>query len=678
MPAIAGRVRWWRRVSLRQQMVYGFAIPVLVVLLASLYVAMALESMRDAARESIASSQATNLRYALLNLVVDAETGLRGYLLTSDPEFLEPFDTGSKLEGISRQLDVSEKAEPEHLRKLREVQALFKRWRSDFAEPLIRLRHDAPIGIDDDLEQLVELATTPRTPEQQRALDHAREQAQVALMRSGAGGRAVELQPLLEKMESDPVLDPVSLATLRKLAQAYRHDDEQITTIVQTKRGKRIIDQIRTLMKASLEDEQDEQRRTVDTATASTDRARWIARLVPAGALIIGLSLVLLLLVDAIRAIGATTKAAEAVAGGDLDKRVKVLRGDELGSLGHAFNRMAAELADRRRRGAALDRFQTLLISSNSMEELYDVVARLCTELFPGSSGAVYRIAASRNLADRVGSWNWPEAANGRVLEPQECRAIRTGQPYFLSSESLEVPCRHTEHLGVSVGRSACLPLSAHGEILGILQLCRFDEVRGPISQPNRATAVLIAEQLAMAMANLQLREQLRQQSIRDPLTGLFNRRYLEETMERELARSARNGQPLAVVAIDVDHFKRFNDTHGHEAGDHVLVELARLLRESVRNTDIACRYGGEEFVLLMPDSPLSVAIERVEMLRTQVSALRLQFGGGQHEPVTISIGLATAPEDGHRADVLLRNADTALYAAKAGGRNRLVVYQAP
>jgi diguanylate cyclase (GGDEF)-like protein len=190
--------------------------------------------------------------------------------------------------------------------------------------------------------------------------------------------------------------------------------------------------------------------------------------------------------------------------------------------------------------------------------------------------------------------------------------------------------------------------------------------------------AVLIAEQLAMAMANLQLREQLRQQSIRDPLTGLFNRRYLEETMERELARSIRNGQPLAVVAIDVDHFKRFNDTHGHEAGDQVLVELARLLRESVRNTDIACRYGGEEFVLLMPDSPPAIAIERVETLRAQVSALRLQFGAGRNEPLTISIGLATAPQDGHRADVLLRNADTALYAAKAGGRNRLVVYRAP
>jgi diguanylate cyclase (GGDEF)-like protein len=660
-------------------MAYGLAIPILIVLLASLYVANALESTGHAASASVESTEALALRYELLNRVVDAETGLRGYLLSSDPDFLTTYLAApAAMARVGKRLEVTDAPEPEHIDKLRQVQVLFKRWRSEFAEPLIKLRHDAPIGIDDDLEQLVALAATAGRPDQQRALDHAREHAQLALMHSGAGGRAAVLLPLLERMESDPVLDPASLATLRGLAEAYRHDCEQITTIVQSKRGKRIIDQIRVLMEAAFRDELVEQRQSIDAATATSGRARWIARLAPAAALMIGLSLVLLLLVDAIRAIGATTKAAEAVAGGDLDKRVNVLRGDELGKLGHAFNRMAAELADRRCRGAALDRFQTLLISSNTMEELYDVVARLCTEMFPGSSGAVYRIAASRNLADRVSSWNWPEAANGRVLEPQECRAIRTGQPYFLSSDSLEVPCRHTEHLGVAVGRSACLPLSAHGEILGILQLCRFDELPGAISQPNRRMAVLIAEQLAMAMANLQLREQLRQQSIRDPLTGLFNRRYLEETMERELARSIRNGQPLAVVAIDVDHFKRFNDTHGHEAGDQVLVELARLLRESVRNTDIACRYGGEEFVLLMPDSPPAIAIERVETLRAQVSALRLQFGAGRNEPLTISIGLATAPQDGHRADVLLRNADTALYAAKAGGRNRLVVYRAP
>ena len=660
-------------------MVYGFAIPVLIVLLASLYVAKALESTRQAARASVESTEALALRYELLSFVVDAETGLRGYLLTSDREFLTPYQSApAQMARVGRRLEITDAPEPEHIRKLRLVQVLFKRWRSEFAEPLIRLRQAAPTRIAEDLDQLADLAAAPRTAAQWRALDHRREQVQLALARNGAGDHGSELLPLLERMESAAAIDPGALATLRSLARDYRQDEERITTIVQSKRGKRIIDQIRGLMEAAFQDELVEQRQSLDVATTTAERARWIARLGPAVALVIGLSLVLLLLVDAIRAIGATTKAAEAVAGGDLDKRVNVLRRDELGQLGHAFNRMATELADRRRRGAALDRFQTLLVSSNSLEELYDVVARLCRELFPGSSGAVYRIAASRNLADRVAKWNWPEAANGRVLEPQECRAIRTGQPYFLSSDSLEVPCRHTEQLGVPVGRSACLPLSAHGEILGILQLCRFDEMRGAITEANRGTVVLIAEQLAMAMANLQLREQLRQQSIRDPLTGLFNRRYLEETMERELARSVRSGQPLAVVAIDVDHFKRFNDTHGHEAGDHVLVELARLIRESIRTTDIACRYGGEEFVLLLPDSPPSIAFERAEILRTLVSALRLQFGAGQHEGVTISIGLASAPQDGNRADVLLRNADTALYAAKAGGRNRLVVYQAP
>ena len=390
------------------------------------------------------------------------------------------------------------------------------------------------------------------------------------------------------------------------------------------------------------------------------------------------MALVLLLLVDAIRAIGATTKAAEAVAGGHLDKRVKVLRRDELGQLGQAFNRMAGELSEDRRRSAALDRYQTLLVTSNTLDELYQVVARICTEMFPLGGGAIYRIAASRNMAEMALSWGWPEGANGRLLEPSECRALRTGQPYFATAGTLELPCRHIERIGVPVSHSLCLPLAAQGETLGILQLCRFSTGGPAVSRRAMDTAALIGEQFAMALANLELREQLRQQSIRDLLTGLFNRRYLEETMERELARSVRNRQPRAVVAIDVDHFKRFNDAHGHEAGDKVLVELAHLLRESVRNTDIACRYGGEEFVLLMPDSPPAIAIERVEALRAQVSALRLQFGAGQHEPVTISIGLAMAPQDGNRADVLLRNADTALYAAKAGGRNRLVVYQAP
>ena len=671
-------MRLWRRVSLRQQMAWGFALPVLIVLMASMYVANALDATRDAARAAVESTGAIGLRYALLTWVIDSETGLRGYLLSGDPEFLQPYVAApAQLQRVGRQLESTEESEPQHLRKLRAVQALYQRWRSGFAQPLIALRQSTPVGMAERAERVADLGAVTRTPAQEQALREARDWIHTSLADAHRTPRDDALLSLLERTQTDGAASPGEWKSLKSIADGYRSDEDRITAIIQSRGGKRDIDQIRALMDLSFQDELQEQRRALDTATAIAERARWIARLAPVGALIIGLSLVLLLLLDAIHAIAATIRAAEIVAEGNLDKRIRVMRHDELGQLGLAFNQMASELADRSRRAAVLDRFQSALTSSDSMEELYGAAAGVCGELFPGASGAIYWIAASRNLAEHVASWNWPAAATNRMLDPNDCRALRTGQPYFISTASLEMPCRHTVALGVPVTRSACLPLAAHGEIFGILQLCRFHEELGEIPQAMRSEDVLVANQLAMAMANLKLREQLRQRSIRDPLTGLFNRRYLEETMERELARSARNRQPLAVVVIDVDHFKRFNDTYGHEAGDLVLVELGRLLQASVRDTDIACRYGGEEFVLLMPDSPVSIAMERAEALRLQVAALRLHFGGGVHEPVTISAGVAAAPKDGDRADVLIRNGDSALYAAKSAGRNRVVSYKA-
>ena len=188
-------------------------------------------------------------------------------------------------------------------------------------------------------------------------------------------------------------------------------------------------------------------------------------------------------------------------------------------------------------------------------------------------------------------------------------------------------------------------------------------------------TAALTGKQLSMSMANMMLCEQLRKQSIRDPLAGLFNRRYLE-TMERELARTSRNGQPPAVVAIDVDHFQRFNDSHGHDAVDKVLVELAKVLRSGIHSTDIACRYGGEEFVLVMPESSHAIAMERVEARRRQIRELRVRPGEVTLEAITISARIAHAPEQGEGSEILLRNADTALYEAKAAVRDRTIAYQ--
>jgi diguanylate cyclase (GGDEF)-like protein len=189
--------------------------------------------------------------------------------------------------------------------------------------------------------------------------------------------------------------------------------------------------------------------------------------------------------------------------------------------------------------------------------------------------------------------------------------------------------------------------------------------------------ARVVADSVAQALANLALRETLRQQAIRDPLTNLFNRRYMEASLERELLRAARNHQSVSVIMLDVDHFKQVNDRHGHSTGDAVLRQLGRYLNEHIRGGDIACRYGGEEFTLILPETTLAQARQRAEQHRQEFKALTLL--GDQHEAgaLTISLGVATFPEQGDTAEQVLQAADAALYRAKHNGRNRVEVADA-
>jgi diguanylate cyclase (GGDEF)-like protein len=176
-----------------------------------------------------------------------------------------------------------------------------------------------------------------------------------------------------------------------------------------------------------------------------------------------------------------------------------------------------------------------------------------------------------------------------------------------------------------------------------------------------------------MALSNLQLREKLRDQSIRDPLTSLFNRRYTEETLTRELHRAERSRQELAVLAIDVDHFKRFNDTFGHQAGDQVLRELAAVLTGRTRAGDIVSRMGGEELLVVLPAANLADAMEKADQIRVAVSELQVKHLNRDLGQVTISTGVAVFPHHGRDGDALIRAADAALYQAKREGRNRVV-----
>lgn len=197
----------------------------------------------------------------------------------------------------------------------------------------------------------------------------------------------------------------------------------------------------------------------------------------------------------------------------------------------------------------------------------------------------------------------------------------------------------------------------------------------------------LLKSEQALHEANRALQQQLSEinklqvllseQANRDPLTGLFNRRYLDSTLERELARSKREGQPLSLILIDIDYFKQINDTYGHLAGDAVLKEMAGMLETQARLADVACRYGGEEFLMLLPNMPQAKAVERAQQWRTDFAATTIKFGEFRMQ-VTLSLGIATYPGHGTTAEALIQCADDALYRAKTEGRNRVVVCEAP
>jgi diguanylate cyclase (GGDEF)-like protein len=320
-----------------------------------------------------------------------------------------------------------------------------------------------------------------------------------------------------------------------------------------------------------------------------------------------------------------------------------------------------------------------LLQACSSSAEAYDIVAQFCAHLFPAYAGVLYIFGASRNLVKSVATWNDPQVGDV-AFEPDDCWALRRGQPYIVDAGQFATPCRHLKDIH---GGHACLPLMAQGTGLGILyfQSGQHDgaQAQGEFLNPeNRQFAITAGETVAISLSNLYLQESLRVQSIRDPLTLLFNRRYLEESGERELFRMARGKKPAGLAMLDLDHFKTFNDAFGHEGGDALLRAFGQFLREYLRKEDIACRYGGEEFCILFCESSLDDAVRRAEQLRSEVSHLIVHHGGQHLGEITISAGVASYPTHGSVLSELITAADSALYQAKAAGRNRVVTASTP
>jgi diguanylate cyclase (GGDEF)-like protein len=307
-------------------------------------------------------------------------------------------------------------------------------------------------------------------------------------------------------------------------------------------------------------------------------------------------------------------------------------------------------------------------------QEAYACSARHLHQLVPGSNGAISIINNSRSMLIASSTWGEPEGMLDG-FEAQTCCGLRTGRPRWRKPGESEIHCTH--FAGVAPENYMCIPLAALGETLGFAYVNLPTEAAETLAAARVALINEMVELAAMAIAGLNLRAKLENQSIRDGLTNLFNRHFLEIALEREVQRSVRSRAPLALLMLDVDHFKAFNDLFGHEAGDLVLRELAVCLQSAVRAEDIVCRYGGEEFVILLPEITQELALEAAERLRQRVTTMRLELRGEPLRQISISVGLAMYPEQADTAGELLRMADRGLYQAKRAGRNQVQVVKA-
>lgn len=310
------------------------------------------------------------------------------------------------------------------------------------------------------------------------------------------------------------------------------------------------------------------------------------------------------------------------------------------------------------------------LQSSRSLDELFEMVARFMTHMLPDCEGSVYVYSNSRDVLDGATSWN--EGDHKAHIHPEECWGLRRGRTYVYGTSSIDFVCEHAEPHDDRP--YFCFPILAHGETVGLMHLKAKTMMSVDAFKEYQKLAQMCAEQISLAIANVQMRDQLQERSVRDPLTGLFNRRHMTDYLRKMIQSAQRTEEVFSMLYLDVDHFKKFNDNHGHDAGDMVLRTVGEALERACDGDEIACRMGGEEFMLLLPGTDRKTAESRAEKLRRAIEAITLRYGEKNLPRITVSVGVALFPDHGHMPQDLLRVADDAMYEAKAQGRNRVVL----
>ncbi|WKB55866.1 diguanylate cyclase [Eleftheria terrae] len=553
--------------ELEKRLKLGFLTAAAVVVMTSAVPFHTARVAREGERLLERSHEREELFVGVLSMMQDAETGQRGFLITGNEDFLEPYHRG-----------------------------------------LVRLQQARPALAR-------ELGASPEN----KAL-----------------GQWIDLKLRL-------MADAIALRR--------RSGFDAVQPVIAAGRGKQSMDQIRALL-GQLAGREAERRRVLLAELQHSSDVNAYAVLVVA---LLDAALLLFLMVMLSRALRDRRLANEA------------LRASQ--------EQLSDGLAELQRRNAEISlvgQMTRALDAPVSREEMFEMIGLYGARLLPRSCGRLYAFRNSRDRLERQATWGDCVEAPP-TLEPHDCWALRRGQPHR-NDDPGSLPClHHRSRDGEAEETMLCIPLIAQGEVLGLLSLVGAQPGhRFEVSET--ALAMTVAEQVSLSLSNLGLREALRQQSIIDPLTGLYNRRYLDETLKREFSRAARRQQPLSVIVLDVDHFKQVNDRHGHDAGDAVLRALAQRLKGMVRGSDVACRYGGEEFVLLLPDCKKEDAAQRAHALLEAVRSMEVWLDGGQLGLVSASFGVASCPEDATEAQPLLQRADQALYRAKREGRSRVVL----
>jgi diguanylate cyclase (GGDEF)-like protein len=376
-----------------------------------------------------------------------------------------------------------------------------------------------------------------------------------------------------------------------------------------------------------------------------------------------------------VRPVHQMIEASERVSRGDFQISLPAPADNEFGILSQSFSHMTSALRQEREEMAALNRYAEAVTQCTSEGEIYDHVLFAIRERFHPRQVIIFKLNSEENLLEAVATLlplpeelqDWPV-----IAEPHNCKAVRTGRHFRVNDVSTEPPCP-SKFVLPGEGSYYCGPLIAGGVIIGAV---RVEGLKDFWTAERESLLESYLSGAASALSNLRLLESTKHQANVDELTGLYNRRFLEEYARKLLAMARRKGQPLGIIMMDLDHFKEFNDIYGHEVGDRILRHFAKTATQAMREANLAARYGGEEFVVLLPETGAQGCLRLAERIRTAVERMVIPSGTEKPlPPLTVSLGIAAYPEHGQTLEELLQASDKALYESKHSGRNRATIY---